>query len=59
MARGYGESRARGKGAARILNMSRLGGPRRKLSLKTDMMSEHMPHGSFKRAAKSGPHKKV
>ena len=52
---GYG----RGKAPGRTLNMAKLGGSSPKLALKTDMKTEHMPHGTFKKAAKSGPHKKV
>lgn len=47
------------KSSGRTQNMTKLGGGSRKLSLKTDMKPENMPHGSFKKAAKSGPHKKV
>jgi len=49
----------RGKGAGRIQNMAKLGGPRRKLALKTDVREENLVHSNFKRAHKSGPHKKV
>ena len=49
----------RGKGAGRIQNMAKLGGPRRKLALKTDVREENLVHSNFKKAHKSGPHKKV
>lgn len=49
----------KGKGSGRTLNMAKLGGHSPKLKLKTDMRPENMSHGSFKKAAKSGPHKKV
>lgn len=39
-------------------NLSKLGGSGRKLQLKTDMRSESMPHGSFKRADKQA-HKRA
>lgn len=49
----------RGKGAGRIQNMAKLGGPRRKLALKTDVREENLVHSNFKKAGKSGPHRKV
>lgn len=52
---GYGK----GKSSGQTQNMAKLGGSSRKLSLKTDMQQSNMPHGTFKKAAKSGPHKKV
>jgi hypothetical protein len=39
-------------------NLSKLGGAGRKLALKTDMRSESMPHGSFKKAGKQA-HKRA
>lgn len=39
-------------------NLSKLGGGKRKLSLKTDMKDSNMPHPSMKKASKQA-HKKV
>jgi hypothetical protein len=51
---GYGKSKSGGF----VGNLSKLGGGKRKLALKTDMRDESMPHGSLKKASKQA-HKRV
>jgi hypothetical protein len=56
MAKGYGRGRRKSGGFNG--NLSKLGGSKRKLTLKSDMMADNMAHGSMKTAHKQ-PHKKV
>ena len=54
--RGYGKSKAKHGGF--VGNLAKLGGSKRKLAVATDMHSENLTHGSFKKAHKQA-HKKV
>lgn len=47
------------KGAGRTLNMAKLGGSKAKLKMAGDMRPAYQVGATFKKARKSGPHKKV